>query len=158
MKNKRSVGFLNVDLEIESFGPLDSLCEEMGKAVTVLYSGPSTDKRYLLSLESSKSLNRADGAARALCSTIEGLSPTSRRLWDCATLRVFDVGYELSDGVRAVNVVLSPETLARIVALRATVAFTCYQHSNSEPDGAANGSQPIRSKPSSTSSEAGSNH
>jgi hypothetical protein len=135
VKAKRPAGFLNVDLEIESSGLLDSLGEEMGKAVTVLYSGPSKGKRHLLSLESSRSPNTADAAARSLCSTVERLSAHGRTLWDRATRREFDVGYELPAGVRAAHVALQPETLRRIVALGATVAFTCYREDNSEPSG-----------------------
>lgn len=44
-----------------------------------------------------------------------------------------------------VQVALHPETIKRIVALGGTVSFTCYRDGNSEHDGAANGSQPIRS-------------
>ena len=40
MKAKRLIGYLNVDLEIESSSPLDSLAEEIGRSVVVLHSGP----------------------------------------------------------------------------------------------------------------------
>jgi hypothetical protein len=47
--------FLNVDLEIESAKPLDSLATAMGRRVIVLYSGPSGKlNRHLLALESSR--------------------------------------------------------------------------------------------------------
>ena len=150
MKTKRPVGFLNVDLEIESSRPLNSLGEEMGRAVLVLYCGRSKGKWHLLSSESSRFPLTADAAVHLLCSVIERLSVRGRRLWDSARRREFDVGYELDAGVRGVRVALKPEAIARITALGATVAFTCYRPFNSEPDGSTNGLQPIRSKRKST--------
>jgi hypothetical protein len=146
VKTKRPAGFLNVDLEIESSGNLDLLTDEMGKAVLVLYSGPGSGKRRLLCLESSRWPNTPDAAARALCSAVERLSVRARKLWDRARRKEFDVGYELRIGVRALQVALQPETLKRIVALGATVAFTCYRDNDSEANGAVNGRQRIRLK------------
>jgi hypothetical protein len=37
------------------------------------------------------------------------------------------VGYNFETGVRLVRVALRPETLKRVVALRATAAFSCYR-------------------------------
>jgi hypothetical protein len=145
VKAKLPTGFLNVDLEIESSGSLNSLGEEMGKALLVLYSGSYKGKRHLLSLESSRSLITADAAARSFCSTVERLTVRGRKLWDRAVRKEFDFGYELPVGVPAVNVALKPATLRRIVALGATVAFTCYRRDDSQPEGVAKGSQPIRS-------------
>jgi hypothetical protein len=133
VKAKRPSGFLNVDLEIESSAPLESLSDEMGKAVLVLYSGPSKGKRHLLCLESSRWPNTPDAVAQALCSAVERLSADGRRKWDRATRKEFDVGYDLPTGIRAVHTTLKPETLQRIVALGATVAFTCYRDAGSEP-------------------------
>ena len=135
MKTKRPAGFLNVDLEIESSSPLDSLAEAMGKAVLVLYSGPGRGRSYLLCLEDSRWSNTPDSAARALCSAVERLPVRDRRLWDRAKRKEFDVGYELPTGVRAVHIALQPGTLERMVAIGATVAFTCYWGDSSEPGG-----------------------
>lgn len=147
MKTKRPVGFVNVDLEIESSRPLNLLAEELGSAVLVLYCGPSKGKWQLLALESSRCPHTADAAVDLLCSVIEKLSVRGLRLWKSALSRVFDVGYALPDGARAVRVVLKPEALARITRLGATVAFTCYGR---------DARQPIRSKKRSTSSATGS--
>ena len=132
MKATRPPGFQNVDLEIGSSDPLNTLSEEMGRTVLVLYSGPGKGKRHLLCLESARCWNTPDAAARALCSAVERLSIHGRRLWDRATLRHFDVGYELSSGARSVHASLRPDTLERVVALGATVAFSCYRADNRE--------------------------
>jgi hypothetical protein len=152
VKTKPAVGFVNVDLEIESSRPLNSLAEEMGSAVLVLYCGPSKGKWHLLALESSRWPHTADATVDSLCSVIEKLSVSGRRLWKSARSRVFDVGYFLPDGARAVRVVLKRETLARITRLGATVAFSCYPQDNIESNDSTNGRQPIRSKKKSTSS------
>jgi hypothetical protein len=139
-----------------SSGSLDSLAEEMGKAVLILHSGPGAGRQRLLCLESVRWPNTPDAAARELCRAVERLSPGARRVWERARRREFNVGYELQTGLRAVQVTLQPETVRRIVALGGTVAFTCYRDDNSEQDGPANGSQPIRSRRNRTSSAAGS--
>ncbi len=156
VKAKRPAGYLNVDLEIVSYGSLDSLAEEMGKAVLVLYSGPGKGRQRLLCLESLRWPNSPDAAARELCRAIDRLSPGVRRVWECARRKEFNVGYELPTGLRAVQVTLQPETVRRIIALGGTIAFTCYRDDNSEPDGPTNGSQPIRARQNRTSSAAGS--
>lgn len=142
MKTPLPAGFLNVDLEIESADPLDLLGKEMGSAVVVLYSGPGKGKRHLYCLETSRWSNTADAAARMLCSAIEQLSADGRRLWDHAKRKEFDVGCGLPSGARAVHITLQQETLKRILALGATVAFTCYR--DDSEDSVAKGSQPIR--------------
>ena len=134
MRAKRPIGFLNVDLEIESSANLESLAEEMGKAVRVLHSGPGEAGRNLLCVESARSHNTPDATARALCSTVERLSVRGRRLWDRSKRKEFDVGFELGTGSRLLQTALRLETLARIVALGATVAFTCYRRVNSESE------------------------
>ena len=156
MKAKRPTGYLNVDLDIVSSSSLDTLAEEMGKAVLVLHSGPFVGRQRLLRLESLRWSNSPDAAARELCRAVERLSPGARRVWERARCREFNVGYELPTGLLAVQVTLQPETVKRIVALGGTVAFTCYRDDNSEPDRPANESQPIRSQTNRASPAAGS--
>ena len=156
MRAKRPVGFLNVDLEIESSTTLEPMAQEMGKAVVVLYSGRGKGRGHLLCLESSRSPNTPDSTALALCSLVERLSVRGRQLWDRAKRKELNVGYDLINGARAVQTALGRETLNRIVALGATVAFTCYRGENSEPAGAAGQSQPVAPQTNQTSETAGS--
>lgn len=156
MKAKRPPGYLNVDLDIESSSSLDSLAEEMGKAVLVLHSGPGMGRRHFLRLESLRWPDTPDAAARELCRAVERLSPVARRIWQRARRREFNIGYELPAGVQAVQVTLPPDTVRRIVALGGTVAFTCYRDDTQEPSGPANGRQLIRSRRKRTSSSTGS--
>ena len=146
MRAKRPVGFLNVDLEIESSRTLGPMEREMGRAVLVLYSGRGKGRSHLLCLESSRWPNTPDSAALALCSVVEELSVRCRQLWDRARRKEFNLGYDLIEGVRVVQTALGRKTLSRIVALGATVAFTCYRGENSEPAGATSRSQPVTPK------------
>jgi hypothetical protein len=156
VKAKRPAGYLNVDLEIGSSSSLDCLAEEMGNTVLVLHSGHGAGRERLLCLESVLWPNTPDAAARELCRAVERLSPSARGVWERARRREFNVGFELRTGLRAVQVILQPETVRRIVALGGTIAFTCYRDDNSEQASAANGSQPIRPRKKRTSPAAGS--
>ncbi len=143
MTPKRPVGFLNVDLEIVSSRSLEPLAQEMGKAVIVLYSGPGKGRSHLLCLEDSRWSNTPDAAARALCAAVERLSVRGRRLWKQAKRKEFNVGYDLIEGARLVQTALKRETLKRIVALDATVAFTCYRGERSKTGGPPSRIQPV---------------
>ncbi len=133
VKPKRPAGFLNVDLEILSSYSLDLLAGEFGKVAVILYSGPGEGGQQLLCLESLRCPDTPETAARALCRAVERLSPEARGSWDRARRKALNVGYELPSGVRSVQITLEPATLRRIVALGATVAFTCYRNDNGEP-------------------------
>jgi hypothetical protein len=135
VKTKRPLGFLNVDLEIEASVPLDALAVEMGEAVLVMHSGPSEGNGHLLCLESSGRSDTPDDTARALCRAVEQLSTNGRKLWDTADKKHFDAGYQIPIEARSVHGALEIKTLERIVALGATVAFSCYRSDDSESSG-----------------------
>lgn len=128
MKTKRPVGFLNVDLEILSRSKLDAIESGMNGLAHALYCGPVGKKGiFLLSLGSEKESKNADAAILDLCAAVERLGKGERRLWEGALSRTFDVGYSLEPGARMVQVTLRPETVARVIALGATIAFSCYR-------------------------------
>ncbi|MBN9693853.1 MAG: hypothetical protein J0M24_26730, partial [Verrucomicrobia bacterium] len=89
--------------------------------------GPLRRGVFLLSLECNSYPRNADVGIRRLCDAVERLGPSERRLWERALSRTFDVGYSLAEGDKAVQVSLQPSTLSRVVAVGATVAFTCYR-------------------------------
>ena len=127
MRAKHPPGFLNVDLEINSRSKLELLEVGLSKVAHALYSAPLRKGIYLLSLECNRYPKNADSGILALCDAVDELGRAERRLWDRALSRKFDVGYSFEAGVRLVQAALRPETLKRVVALRATVAFSCYQ-------------------------------
>lgn len=158
MKSKAPPGFINVDLDIVSRAKLGAIEASLSQTAYSLYSGPVRKGIFLLRLECNSDPKDADTATIKLCTAIEALGSNERRLWDRALKRTFDVGYEIIPGFRAVQVSLRPETLQRVTALGATVAFTCYRGDDSRPGVPMNSSQPIRSMSRPPSSATGSGH
>jgi len=138
VKAKRPVGFLNVDLEIVSRSKLDAVEVGFSKLARKLYCAPLRKGIYLLAVACNHCPKNADAGILALCDAVDQLGRAERRLWDRALSRRFDVGYSFTPGVSSVQVALDPETLGRVVTLGGTVAFTCYEDLDSEPDGAGN--------------------
>jgi hypothetical protein len=155
VRAKPSPGFKNVDLEIVSRSRLDAIETAVSDTAHALYSGPLRKGIFLLSLECNVYPKDADAAIIRLCAAVDRFSKSERRIWERALRRTFDVGYDVAPG-GTVHVALQPETIKRAAALGAMVAFTCYSGDESEQDGPANGSQPIRSETNSTSSAVGS--
>jgi len=158
MKSKAPPGFINVDLDIVSRAKLGAIEASLSQTAYSLYSGPVRKGIFLLRLECNSDPKDADTATSKLCAAIEALGGNERRLWERALKRTFDVGYEIIPGCSAVHVSLRPETLKRVTALGATVAFTCYPGDGSHPGVPINGRQPIHSMLHPPSSATGSGH
>lgn len=145
MKAQRPPGFLNVDLEIESSSPLSPLEHELSNSTITLYSGPGPKKRHLLCLECALWPENPDQAISLLCEAIEGLSTRGHKSWERAKKKQFDIGFEMIPKNPMARTILNPESVARIVALNATIAFTCYQSPGNyspEPKKAAKKAKP----------------
>jgi len=150
--------FLNVDLDIESKSSLRSLVRELGKRVTVMFSG-RMNGRYCLFVESAGSERHQDATIKALCALIEGLSPSSRQLWDAAHRKEFDLGYESRfSSQRANRFRILPDTLRRVAELRASVAVTLYSERRGEANKTVQrtGASRFAQKPNRTLGTAGS--
>ena len=158
MKSKAPPGFINVDLDIVSRAKLGAIEASLSQTAYSLYSGPVRKGIFLLRLECNSDPKDADTATIKLCAAIEALGGNERRLWERALKRTFDVGYEIIPGCSAIHVSLRPETLKRVTALGATVAFTCYLGDGSHPGVPINGRQLIDSMPHPPSSVTGSGH
>jgi hypothetical protein len=118
--------FLNIDLDIESKSPLDALEREFGDRVSVMFCGRMRG-RHCLYLETAGRARGQDAILNALCSLVEGLSESGRRMWDAADKREFDLGYETRlSSERANRFRIRPGTLRRVAGLGATVAVTIY--------------------------------
>jgi hypothetical protein len=127
VKAQRPPGFLNVDLEIESSSPLGPLEHELSTSTITLYSGPGPKKQHLLCLECALWPENPDQAISILCEAIENLSTRGHKSWERAKKKQFDIGFELIPKTPMARAKLNTESVARIVALNATIAFTCYQ-------------------------------
>jgi hypothetical protein len=126
--------FLNVDLDIESTAPLGTLAAEFGERVSVMFSD-RMNGHHCLFVEIRSIRNGPDGIINALCALIEGLSPKSRKLWDAARRKEFDIGFEArlsSQGANRFSIRAS--TLRRATKVGAGVAVTFYREDRAELD------------------------
>jgi len=124
--------FLNVDLDIESKSSLRVLVRELGKRVSVMFSG-RMNGRYCLFVESAGPERYQDATITALCTLIEELSPPARQVWDAAHRKEFDLGYESRlSSQRANRLRILPGTLRRVAELGASVAVTLYSEKGGE--------------------------
>jgi hypothetical protein len=123
--------FLNVDLDIESRSPLDPIVEALGERVDVLYSGPMRRRRFLC-LELALFHNKGpDLKILAFCALIEQLPQAARRLWNSASRKEFNIGYDWRSSGHYSQCVLRPDTLRRISDVGASLVVTFYRH---DPD------------------------
>src|SRR6187549_3078630 len=114
--------YIQVDLLIEGDFNLRRLVRFFGDAAFELW--PIRPHEAVLEL------NGVDGSMnktlRGFCEVIEAFPPKGRALWDKATKRVFDIGFESGDRGRAMSLAIQPALLRRIAALGATIAITIY--------------------------------
>ncbi len=117
--------FLNVDLEIQSVHDLKPLASELESRATVLRCGEYYDEN-LLNLEIH--LLEADAATRIndLCAIIESLPPSSLHLWQAASRREFDAGFESTTNQERFALTIPAATLQRMANLNASFAITIY--------------------------------
>jgi hypothetical protein len=132
MAHKHS-SFLNVDLDICSRTRLDTLAAAMGDAVMALHSGWLKPAEYLLRLELSREPSgkkvQPDDFITAFCDIIERLSPADRRLWDRATQRSFDIGWDCNGAEAHAALAIKRATIQRMARLGASLAVTFYHES-----------------------------
>jgi hypothetical protein len=123
--------FLNVDLELTSRATLDPVVQELGESVFVLHSGRPRGKKaghfVVMEIEERYRVRNPDKFINALCSLLEKLTPSNRRLLK-GTRKVFDVGFELLPKEKRIEYAFAPETLRRVAALGASMAVTCYRN------------------------------
>jgi hypothetical protein len=121
------IGYLNVDLDLESKSPLAPIVEAFGEDVVVLHQSTSRE-RCAATFEAAGTgcSGDAESAINYLCSLVENLAEDDRRIWDECCTRVFDIGFESGDSPRCVRAILHPETVERVAALGAAIMVTIY--------------------------------
>lgn len=123
--------FLNVDLDVWAAYDLAPLVEALGPHVTDLFTGPAEveEGAYQAHLELGEGERdpwNPDAAIQAFVRLIDALPPSTKRLWDEANRRTFDVGIQAGLTPRAYQCSLRPDTLAAVSRLNANVALTVY--------------------------------
>jgi hypothetical protein len=119
--------FLIVDLDIESTVSLRSLAREFGDRVSIMYSG-RMNGCHCLFVEIASMHKTPEKTIHALCALIESLSPKSRKLWDAAKRKEFDIGFDARfSSHRANRFTLDTKTLRGVTELGASIAVTFYR-------------------------------
>jgi hypothetical protein len=115
--------FLNVDLELESREPLELLADAM-PSLTVLASF-RVRRKYVLSLEGNWSSITPDQTLRRLTRAVASLSGEPRRLWERASKRCFNIGFDCGDQ-RLPPFHIQSTTIEAVSKLDASVEITLY--------------------------------
>ncbi len=119
----REPEFLNVDLDLESWDALGQFVDALPSKV-VMFSARMRG-RYVLSLELGTPGLSLDQTLRRFAKVISALSGKPRRLWQRATKRCFNIGFECGDR-RAPPFLIQRRSVEAIAALGASVEITLY--------------------------------
>ena len=117
--------FLNVDVDVFAKYPLEPLAAALGDDVSLHYVGRVGRRLFQLHFALYSPKN-SDSAIRGLAKVIGSLPRSSRRLWNNASRRVFDLGFQGGSKPYSREFDISQETVAEIAALRGTVKVTIY--------------------------------
>jgi hypothetical protein len=117
--------FLNVDLDIWSRSPLDSLVKALGPAVLALYVGRE-GRRHTAHLETASHSDDPDRLIRRFVAMVKRLPRAERRIWDRARLREFNVGIQAATAPASYELHLEPATVRDAASVNAGVGITVY--------------------------------
>ncbi|MDH0144607.1 hypothetical protein [Aquipseudomonas alcaligenes] len=125
---------LDVDLiSSEDLSPLASYLEEG----TFVLGHQQAEGLFYLSFEPSylsESENTPENSARLILELLQSLPAELRILWESASSKVFNFGFDSGVSPPPYISHLSPETLGKIAALGAGMEITIYQHDSFPPE------------------------
>jgi hypothetical protein len=127
-RSEEETCFLNVDLDVEAPYDLASFVEALGEKVFDLHTGP-LEAGFQTHLELSGEAIRHEDAEAAISGFVKlltQLAPDTKRLWDGATKRDFNIGIQGGTKPHAFVFALLPQTLAAVAHLGARVVMTVY--------------------------------
>jgi hypothetical protein len=117
--------FLNVDVDVFAKYPLEPLAAALGDDVSLHYVGRVGRGLFQLHVALYSPKN-ADSAIRGLAKVIGSLPRSSRRLWNNAWRRVFDLGFQSGFKPHSREFDITEEAVAAIAALGGTMKVTIY--------------------------------
>jgi hypothetical protein len=116
--------FLNVDVQVFSSTPLDSLAAALGREILVNYVGRE-GRRYSAHFSLYHPRN-ADAAIRRLAQLIRKLPKSARQLWSEASKRVFNVGFQSGHRPQSLETEISCAAVDVAASLGASITVTIY--------------------------------
>jgi hypothetical protein len=117
--------FLNVDVDVFAKYPLEPLAAGLGDDVSLHYVGRGGRGLFQLHFALYSPKN-ADSAIRGLTKVIGSLPRSSRRLWNNASRRVFNLGFQGGFKPYSREFDITEKAVAAIAALGGTVKVTIY--------------------------------
>lgn len=142
--------FLNADLEITSDLPLDRIRDALlgsNRHFSEMYCGEIGAEGYMASFEvhpehmadwaasSTGESSSAEQKVEAFCAAISKFSDDLKQIWDHATRRVIDVGYQSDDYCVQLRDSFRASTLAKMADLNIDLALTVYPMTIKNADG-----------------------
>ena len=118
---------LDVDLDIVSDSPLEPLVQAFGDDVDVLHVG-KWGQSYGARLEVGGSgyQDEANELIDRFVSLVEALPNASRRLWDGARFREFNIGIQTAIESSSFECSIQPGTLEGVLRVHGTIVITVY--------------------------------
>ena len=129
MNEEEGTQFLNVDLEIFSRAPLDSLVAAFGEKVSVLGVRRLGNRRYGAYLETGAGLHRIATADMIICHAVrlvKRLPRPARKLWNQAESREFNIGIEAAVRSTDFELRLETKTVEAVASVHGRIVITVY--------------------------------
>lgn len=120
--------FLNLDLDLEAEASLQPIVDAWRDRAYSLREGlddwPETSATF--ELDGSSVSNDPDALLAEFCDLVEQLPEPARRLWDEATKRDFNFGFDSGLEPHWSHWTLSAESVARVAAIGGSITMTVY--------------------------------
>ena len=117
------IKFLNIDLDIESSVDISPIVAQWGERVCV-FRHEEVDGQFYGAFETC--CDGVDAILEEYLDLIESLTVENRKIWDSASKKVFDFGFE--SGLRPVSfhALIDARHIQRLAAVGASVVITIY--------------------------------
>ena len=119
-----NIMFLNIDLDIESLLDITPIIEEWGNRV-VVFRHEEVNGVFHGSFETG-GCSEVSEILDEYISLIEGLTPSSREIWDKAQKREFDFGYESGSKPNNFHSRVEADYLNKLANFGGSIVITIY--------------------------------
>jgi hypothetical protein len=123
--SSQPTGFLNVDLDVYSRSDLTPFVDALSKKALVLYLGRE-GRVHSAHFELRTSPKDANAAIRGFAALLQSLPRVTRKLWNEATVRDFNIGIQSSSERQRHTTQLSAEAIQAASALKGQIVVTVY--------------------------------
>jgi len=124
---KPTIHYINTDSDLVATGDLTSLAVALSsKGLFQLHVSQHDDGLWYATFETGEQFDEPEQNIAAFLRVIETLDAASRSVWSACAMRAFNIGYETGDEPMGFQSRLATATLARAVAVGASIHITLY--------------------------------